>query len=147
MEACCAALPMEDRKSGGAPVSSEWGKVGNVPLPLLDGLKQEVEEIEGPKVEPWPGFGGLRCDGELTRPQGSARWRGWLGSSASARTERRGRKWMKRRAVDVVAAYRRSRPDRWDRGRCTGATARLRGVHGLRPVGHSRLKKLNSTES
>jgi hypothetical protein len=47
MEVCCAALATEDRKSGGAPVSSEWGKVGNVSLPLLDGLKQEVEEIEG----------------------------------------------------------------------------------------------------
>jgi hypothetical protein len=47
MEACCAVLDTEDRKSGGAPVSSEWGKVSNVPLPLLDGLKQEVEEIEG----------------------------------------------------------------------------------------------------
>jgi hypothetical protein len=47
MEACCAALAMEDRKSGSTPMSPEWGKVGNVPLPLLDGLKQEVEEIEG----------------------------------------------------------------------------------------------------
>jgi hypothetical protein len=47
MEACCAKLATEDRKSGGAPVSLEWGKVGNVPLPLLDGFKQEVEEIEG----------------------------------------------------------------------------------------------------
>jgi hypothetical protein len=148
MEACCAALATEDRKSGGALVSSEWGKVGNVPLPLLDGLKQEVEEIEGPKAEPWPGFGGLRCDIELARPWRSTRRRGWLGSSASARTERRRRrKWMKRRVVDVVAACRRLRPDRWDRGQRTGATARPRGVHGLRPVGHSRLKKLNSTES
>jgi hypothetical protein len=57
MEACYAALATEDRKSGGAPVSSEWGKVGNVPLPPLDGLKQEVEEVEGPKAEPWTEFG------------------------------------------------------------------------------------------
>jgi hypothetical protein len=135
-------LAMEDRKSGGAPVSSEWEKVDNVPLPLLDGLKQEVKEIEGPKAEPWPGFGGLRCDGEPARPRGSARQRGWLRSSASVRTERRRRReWMKKRAVEVVAACRCSRPDRWDRDRHTGATARPRGIHGLRPVGHSRLKK------
>jgi hypothetical protein len=49
---------------------------------------------------------------------------------------------MKRQVVDVVAACRCSRPDRWDRDRRTGATAHPRGVHGLRPVGHSRLKKL-----
>jgi hypothetical protein len=47
MEACCAVLATEDRKSDGAPMSPEWGKVGNVPLPLLNGLKLEVEEIEG----------------------------------------------------------------------------------------------------
>jgi hypothetical protein len=53
MEACCAKLATEDRKSGGAPVSSEWGKVGNVPLPLLDGFKQEVEEVEEDTAELW----------------------------------------------------------------------------------------------
>jgi hypothetical protein len=136
-------LAMEDRKSGGAPVSSEWEKVDNVPLPLLDGLKQEVKEIEGPKAEPWPGFGGLQCDGELARPRGSARRRGWLRSSASVRTERRRRReWLKRRVVDVMATCRCLRPNRWDRGQRTGATMRPRGVHGLRPVGHSLLKKL-----
>jgi hypothetical protein len=34
-----AALATEDRKSDGALVSSEWGKVGNVPLPPRDWLK------------------------------------------------------------------------------------------------------------
>jgi hypothetical protein len=40
------------------------------------------------------------------------------------------------RAVDVVAAFRRSRPDRWAHGRRTGAMACPHGGHGLRPVGH-----------
>jgi hypothetical protein len=67
MEACCATLATEDRKSDGALVSSEWGTVGNVPLPLLDGLKQEVEEIEGSLVELWMEFGWLQHDGELAQ--------------------------------------------------------------------------------
>jgi hypothetical protein len=33
------ALATEDRKSGSAPVSSEWGNVSNVPLPPRDWLK------------------------------------------------------------------------------------------------------------
>jgi hypothetical protein len=45
MEACCAALATEDRKSGGAPVSSGWGKVSNVTIPRLAKLKEEVEEM------------------------------------------------------------------------------------------------------
>jgi hypothetical protein len=45
MEACCEALATEDRKSGGAPVSSGWGKVGNVTIPRLAELKEEVEEM------------------------------------------------------------------------------------------------------
>jgi hypothetical protein len=45
MEACCAALATEDLKSGGAPVSSGWGKVGNVTIPQLAELKEEVEEM------------------------------------------------------------------------------------------------------
>jgi hypothetical protein len=45
MEACCAALAMEDCKSGGAPVSSRWGKVSNVTIPRLAELKEEVEEM------------------------------------------------------------------------------------------------------
>jgi hypothetical protein len=45
MEACCEALATEDRKSGGAPVSSRWGKVGNVTIPRLTELKEEVEEM------------------------------------------------------------------------------------------------------
>jgi hypothetical protein len=45
MKACCAALAMEDCKSGGAPVSSRWGKVGNVTIPRLAELKEEVEEM------------------------------------------------------------------------------------------------------
>jgi hypothetical protein len=44
MEACYAALATEDRKSGGAPVSSGWGKVDNVTIPRLAELKEEVEE-------------------------------------------------------------------------------------------------------
>jgi hypothetical protein len=45
MEVCYEALAMEDRKSGGAPVSSGWGKVGNVTIPQLAKLKEEVEEM------------------------------------------------------------------------------------------------------
>jgi hypothetical protein len=37
---------------------------------------------------------------------------------------------------DGVAALRLTRPDRWDQGRRTGATACPCGGHGLRPVGH-----------
>jgi hypothetical protein len=36
MEECGVVLATEDRKSGGAPVSSELGKVGNAPLPPRD---------------------------------------------------------------------------------------------------------------
>jgi hypothetical protein len=45
MKACCAALATEDHKSGGTPVSSRWGKVGNVTIPRLTELKEEVEEM------------------------------------------------------------------------------------------------------
>jgi hypothetical protein len=50
-------------------------------------------------------------------------------------------------SVSFVASLRTSWPDRWGRSRCTTATARPRVIPGLRPVGHSRLTKLNSTES
>jgi hypothetical protein len=90
-------LTMVDHDSGDALVNSKWKQASNAPLPPCDGLKQEVEEVEGPKAELWPRFGGLRCDGELAQPWGSTQWRGWLGSSALARTEgRRRRKWMER---------------------------------------------------
>jgi hypothetical protein len=95
---------MVDRDGGDAPVNSEQEQVGNAPLPPCQWLKQEVEEVEGSKAEVWTRFGGLRCDGELARLRGSAQRRGWLGSSALARTEGRRRKWMERRAVDSVAA-------------------------------------------
>jgi hypothetical protein len=36
MEECGAVLATEDCKSGGAPVSTERGKVGNAPLPPCD---------------------------------------------------------------------------------------------------------------
>jgi hypothetical protein len=54
------------------------------------------------------------------------------------RRARRGeeeREWGEGRVVGSVAALRTTRPDRWARGRRTGATARPRGGHGLRPVG------------
>jgi hypothetical protein len=95
---------MVDHDGGDAPVNSKRKQTSNAPLPPRDGLKQEVEEEEGPKAELWPRFGGLRCNGELAQPRGSARRRGCLGSSALARTEGRRRKWMERRAVVGVAA-------------------------------------------
>jgi hypothetical protein len=66
MEACCAALATEDRKSGGAPESSRWGKVGNVTLPRLVELKEEVEEMVVSLAELWTGSGWLQCDDKLT---------------------------------------------------------------------------------
>jgi hypothetical protein len=66
VEACCAALATEDRKSGGAPVSSRWGKVVNVTLPQLDELKEEVEEMVVSLAELWTRSGWLQRDDELT---------------------------------------------------------------------------------
>jgi hypothetical protein len=97
-------LDTVDRDGGDALANSKQKQASNTPLPPRDWLKQGVEEVEGSKAELWMRFGGLRCDGELTRPRGSARRRGWLGSSALVRTEgRRRRKWMERRAMDGVA--------------------------------------------
>jgi hypothetical protein len=39
------ALAMEDREGGGAPVSSEWGKASNAPLPWLGCSKGGVDEV------------------------------------------------------------------------------------------------------
>jgi hypothetical protein len=66
-------LAMVDHDGGNAPVNSKRKQTSNAPLPPRDGLKQEVEEEEGPKAELWPRFGGLRCNGELAQPRGSAR--------------------------------------------------------------------------
>jgi hypothetical protein len=50
-------------------------------------------------------------------------------------------------SVGFVASLRTLRPDRWGHGQCTATTARPHGSTGLRPVGHIKLTKLNSTES
>jgi hypothetical protein len=59
-------LAIVDHDGDDVPVNSERKQASNAPLPPCDGLKQEVEEVEGPKAELWPRFGGLPCDGELT---------------------------------------------------------------------------------
>jgi hypothetical protein len=67
-------LATVDHDGGDAPVNSEREQVSNALFPPRNWLKQEVEEVEGSKVELWTRFGGLRCDGELAQPWGSARW-------------------------------------------------------------------------
>jgi hypothetical protein len=101
MEACYAALATEDHKSGGAPVSSGWGKVGNVTLPRLDELKEEVEEMVVSLAELWTGSGWLQRDDELTRGRRSSRqWQrpSFLPRRArreeEGRNEGRGEPWM-----------------------------------------------------
>jgi GTP cyclohydrolase FolE2 len=57
--------------------------------------------------------------------------------SASVCTELGRRKeWREWWAVDGVAAFRRSRPDRWAHGQRMGTTVCPCSSHSLRPVGH-----------
>jgi hypothetical protein len=108
MEACCAALATEDRKSGGASVSSGWGKVSNVTLPRLDEVKEEVEEMLVSLAELWMGSGWLQRDDELTRGWRSLWQRQWPSfpprrarREEEGRNEGRGEPWTSWRPVDA----------------------------------------------
>jgi hypothetical protein len=68
-----AALVVEDREGGGAPVSSTHGEVSNAPLPWLGYSKGEVDKVCEVVAGLWTWCSGRWCDGERARPQGSTR--------------------------------------------------------------------------
>jgi hypothetical protein len=137
MRRALATPTMAASNSGEVLNMAAVAKSTNVASSSLERSREGVQEVEeGAGVLRTRGIG-LGHDDDGARARGSTRWQWRLGAPPWAWREReRGAEAGVRASAASGCSRVPLRPDRWARGRRTGATACPRGGHGLKPVGH-----------